>query len=195
MDREELKQKGITMRNANLVFIDLETTGLDIERHEIIEFGCVIAKQIEQKNSGPKLEFVEEIEIKIKPRHIETASPEGLKINGYNETDWKDAVALEDALSIISKKTEGSIMVAQNVAFDWAFLEKAFLETNIKSRMHYHKLDTISIAFSKLYDNSDIKKFSLRELTKYFGIENKKAHTALSDARATYELYCKLLNC
>jgi len=181
------------MKSHNLVFVDLETTGLLLERHEIIEFGCVVAKQITQDGKGPKLEKIEEFEIKIKPEHIETADPTGLKINGYNEKDWKDALSLKDAFDVVAEKTKGGIMVAHNVAFDWAFLEKAFEETGIENKMHYHKLDTIAIAFAKLYDNPDVKKFSLRELCAYFGIENKKAHTALSDARATYELYQYLI--
>ena len=53
--------------------------------------------------------------------------------------------------------------------------------------MHYRKLDTISIAYAKLYDDGDIEKFSLRALCEKLGGETKKAHSALSDARAAYE--------
>ena len=59
--------------------------------------------------------------------------------------------------------------------------------------MHYHKLDTISIAWAKFHKDTDVIHFSLRELCERFGIKNEKAHTALSDARATFELYKKLM--
>ncbi|MCR4330655.1 MAG: 3'-5' exonuclease, partial [Patescibacteria group bacterium] len=120
--------------------------------------------------------------------------PVGLEINGYREDDWKDAVTLPEAMRIVAEKTKEANIVAHNVAFDWMFLEKAFEETGVKNMMHYHKLDTIPIAFAKLYDVPEVQKFSLRSLCEYFGIENKKAHTALSDARATYELYRRLMN-
>jgi DNA polymerase-3 subunit alpha (Gram-positive type) len=78
------------------------------------------------------------------------------------------------------------------VIFDYGFVEAAFKKSGVRNLMHYHKLDTISIAFAKLYDVPEVEKFSLRFLCEYFKIENKNAHTALSDARATFEVYKKL---
>ena len=60
--------------------------------------------------------------------------------------------------------------------------------------MHYHKLDTISMAWAKLNKNPDMEHFSLRDLCKHFDIKNERPHSALSDARATYELYKKLMS-
>lgn len=173
------------MRKNKLAFIDIETTGLDVRVHEIIQIGCVV--------TTPELEVIEEFELKIKPKRIEDADPISLKINRYNKEDWIDGSSLEEALKILSKKAKDCIMVGQNVAFDSGFLEYAFSVTKIKNNMHYHKLDTISIAWAKFHKNKKITHFSLRELCVLFGIKNKHAHTALSDARATYELYKKLL--
>lgn len=181
------------MKQQNLAFIDLETTGLDLEHHEIIEIGCVLTQQIERKNKGPELEIREEFDIKISPGHIETADPKSLKINGYSKKEWGNAISIKEAVKIVSEKTKGAIMVGHNVSFDWAFLERAFLQNNIPNQMHYHKLDTVVIAFAKLYDTPKMDQFSLKNLCDYFNIENKKAHTALSDAKATYELYRQLL--
>ena len=173
------------MRKHNLAFIDIETTGLDLIKNEIIEIGIVL--------TTPELEVIEKFELKIKPEHIENANPTALKINHYNEADWLSAYTLEDAMKITSKKVKDCIMVGQNVAFDSGFLEYAFLKTKLKNSMHYHKLDTVSIAWARLHDKLDVTHFSLRELCKYFDIENKRAHSALSDAYATFELYKKLM--
>lgn len=180
------------MRERNLAFIDTETTGLSLDKHEIIEIGCVLVSQNGAPGTGFKKN--EEFEIKIKPENIAAADPVALKINGYNETDWADAVSLNSALEILSQKTENAIMVGHNVSFDYSFLEKAFEKTGIKNTMHYHKLDTISVAFAKLYDIKDIDRFSLKSLCEYFGVVNEKAHTALADARATFEIFVKLMN-
>jgi DNA polymerase III subunit epsilon len=173
------------MRTHNLAFIDIETTGLNLLRHEIIEIGCVL--------TTPDFKVLEEFELKIKPEHIENADPVSLKINHYNEKDWKGADALGKALKIFSKKVKGCIMVGHNVAFDVSFLESAFATLGMTNTLHYHKLDTISIAWAKLHRAPDLEHFSLRELCLRFGIQNDNAHTALADARATYELYKKLL--
>lgn len=174
------------MRKHNLAFIDLETTGLDPIKHEIIEIGCVLTDR--------NFKILEEFDLKIKPENIENADKTSLKINHFNEADWASAYSLKEALKIFSKKVQNCIMIGHNVTFDSSFLERAFIQAGIKNLMHYHKLDTISIAWAKLHQEADLDHFSLRELCLYFKIENKNAHSALSDARAAFELYKKLIN-
>jgi len=173
------------MRKHNLAFIDIELTGLDLTKHEIIEIGCVITK--------PNFEVIEEFELKIKPERIEDADPVSLKISHYDPAKWIGAYAPKEGLKIFSDKTQDCIMVAHNIAFDSGFLEYAFAKTGIKNSMHYHKLDTISLAWAKLHKEPDLEHFSLRELCMRFDIKNEHAHTALSDARATFQLYKKLM--
>ena len=174
------------MRKHHLAFIDIETTGLSVLAHEIISIGAVV--------TTPDFTVIEEFELKIHPEHIETADRAALKVNKYNTEDWEVAYTLKDALEIFAEKVKDCIMVGQNVSFDAAFLEYNFLKTGVKNTLHYHKLDTISIAWAHFHAHKGFEHFSLRDMCKHFGIENERAHTALSDARATFELYKKLLN-
>src|SRR5258706_6695179 len=103
------------MRKHNFAFIDIEATGLNLARHEIIEIGVVL--------TTPDLKVIEEFETKIEPEHIETADPIALKVNHYKEKDWKDAIGLKKAMLILAGKTKDCIMVGHNVAFDVGFLE------------------------------------------------------------------------
>jgi DNA polymerase III epsilon subunit family exonuclease len=173
------------MKKHNLAFIDIETTGLNVLKHEIIEIGCVL--------TTPDFDIIEEFELKIKPEHIEHADPVSMKINHYDKNDWVFAYTLAEAMKIFAEKVKGSIMVGQNVAFDSGFIEYAFSKLELENTLHYHKLDTISMAWAKLHRNPDLEHFSLREMCKRFGIENKNPHRALGDARATFELYKKLM--
>ena len=174
------------MKKHNFAFIDIETTGLNVLAHEILEIGCVL--------TTPDLTVLEEFDLKIKPKKIETADPVSLKVSHYNSEAWESGLSLEKALNILSKKTKDCIMVGHNVSFDAGFLEYAFAENEIKNLMHYHKLDTVSIAWAKLHNDPKLERFSLHEMCLRFGIKNEHEHTALSDARATYELYKKLLS-
>ena len=174
------------MRKHDLAFIDMEMTGLNVIEHEIIEIGCVITDY--------KLKVKEEFELKILPEHIENANKTALKINHYIEKDWEEAYELKTALKIFSKKVKDCIMVGQNVAFDSGFLEYNLAKNKLPNTMHYHKLDTISIAWAKLHKDKDVLHFSLREMCQRFDIKNEHPHSALSDACATYELYKKLMS-
>ena len=179
--------------SQKFAFIDVETTGLDIEQHELLEVGCVVAR-----NGGASgemsLEVVEEFESKIKPEHIERSDPEALRVNRYNETEWLFASEPKPALEQLVRVSKDAIMVAHNLSFDFAFLDRAFLRYEVESKLHRHKIDTLSIAHAKLFSKGEADKLSLSYLCKRFGITNERAHTALADARATMEVYEKLMN-
>lgn len=172
-----------------LAFIDVETTGFDPEVAEIIELAVVIAKM-----KDGELVVTDQLDLKIHPEHIEQADAQALRINGYNEADWLFAVDLKEAMKSFADKTEGAIFVAHNLTFDYSFINAAFKKTGVENKMHFQKLDTISIAFAVLHGNEDeMNKLSLKALAEYYGIENKKAHTAFADTYATYEVFKKML--
>jgi DNA polymerase III epsilon subunit-like protein len=181
------------MRKHNLAFFDLETTGFDPERHEIIEIGCLVARQVPTAGRGPKLEVVSELDLKVKPQNIATAEPEALRINRYSEADWLFAVDLPQALEAFNAKTAEAVLVAQNISFDWGFLERAYKRCGIKPTFRYHRLDLMSMVFGKTYHEGSPEYFSLDNLAQHFGVKNERAHQALADVRATFEIYKKLL--
>ena len=181
------------MKIHNLAFIDTETTGTDPDTHEIIELAVIIARQIPREGKGPKLEIIEECEWKIKPEHLDIAEEEALRVNGYNEVDWMFATDLKSAMEQFAKKTQSCTFVSHNLTFDHAFVQRAFDKTGVDSLMHYAKLDTISIAFARLYDAPAADKFSLRALCELLKVENSKAHTALADTRALVDCYRKMM--
>lgn len=190
---ETVSRVGGAMKGTDLVFVDTETTGLDPKVHELIDIGFVRVKQTWHDTENPEFTVVEEWSQKIRPLHIEVADPVSLKINGYTVTGWNDAVTLEVAMKEFAQKVAGGIMVAHNVSFDAGFLDMAFSKCGIPNPMHYHRLDTVSMAYAKLHNTPDVTRFSLGELCKYFSIENHSAHSALSDAKACFLLFKELM--
>jgi DNA polymerase III epsilon subunit-like protein len=181
------------MKEKLLAFIDTELSGRNFDLHEILSIGLVLVRE---KREAGKSEFEElgEWEWKIKPIHIHTAEPESLKINHFDPSLWLDAKPLCEVLVEFLEKVTGAMLVGQNTAFDLGFIEHALHAEELSRTYHYHSLDTVSLAMAILRDEPKLQTFSLHELTKYFGITHENTHTALSDAKATYEVYKKLMN-
>lgn len=181
------------MKTEILAFVDVETTGLDSDKHEIIQLACVLAKQTPRTGKGPEVTILEEFELKIAPTRLQDAEPDALRVNGFNEMEWMFAVDLKNAMEHFAKKAKGAIMVAHNLCFDFAFIDKAFKTTGVENTLHFQKIDTLSLAFAQHYNKAEVDKYSLRYLCELYGVKNERAHTALADTKALYEVYKKMM--
>lgn len=170
-----------------LAFTDIETTGLDPEQHEIIEIATLIYNPVTDK-------VEREWEKAIAPKHIETASPVALKINGYINNPDKYNGSLKSALIKFNSLAKDCMIIGQNIKFDTTFLRKYMAEFNIKPSFSRHtELDLMAIAWPAVLD-SDIEGLSLAHLCDHFGVTNVGAHTALVDCRRTFGVYKCLMN-
>ena len=84
------------MKNKKLAFLDIETTGFDVEKQEIIEIGVVIMNQ----KDGVLGEVVEEFELKIQPTKIENALKETLLLANIT-TNQIDKVFLTGGSTLV----------------------------------------------------------------------------------------------
>lgn len=165
-----------------LCFIDLETTGLDTKQHEIIELGAI-------RVNPSTWEVIQELETKVRPEHIETASQKALDMNGYSVEAWAEASYPRWALSELIPLLQSSIPAGHNPRFDMGFLEAAWKKYGQKPpKIDYHLLDTVSLAMP-LYLKGKVKSLKLGEVYHYlFGKDYPDPHRALSDCRASMEV-------
>ena len=167
-------------RFDNFTAIDLETTGLYSDKDEIIELGA--AKYVDG-------EMVETFSQLVKPST--SISSEITGITGIDNKMVKNAPALCDVFENFRRFLDDAPwIVGQNVDFDLGFLkhhlshiefadlEKKTLDTAVLSRVLFPR----------------IQRYSLSRLVAYFGVDRGTAHRALSDCRATGDIFLRLLD-
>ena len=161
-------------RAMKFVIIDTETTGLDPDKHEVIEFGAVVL--IDHK-------VVEKLEIKIQPRAIYTADPEAMRVNGYNEYKWRFALSQQDAARMIwtfIERHRDGVTVGHNLNFDRKFLEAFGRSNGIDIRLTSPYLDTRDLCRAVLAQYG-LSSMRLDAVCEFLGWRRRDAHTALSD--------------
>jgi len=165
----------------NIIILDLETTGLDPFKHEILEIGAV------------NVATGETFECKVHPLRIKEADPKALEINGYNKAEWEEAFLLPNALKLLNEFVGISqpYFMAYNASFDLSFLEKAYQDCALPWPFHYHKLDLLTMAWDILEKGLSL---SLKNVASVLGIPPEPAvHRALAGALCAYQVYKKLI--
>ena len=167
------------------VFIDTETTGLDVtpDHHEVIEF-CFI---IEDETGF----VIDRGTYKVLPTRLDLAHPRALEINGYNPKDWKNALTKEEAAQIVAEKLcqKGLMPVGHNVQFDIRGLNALLKEGGLEKRYLTHRaMDTQILAIEHLMPTG-LKSVSMDNCRRYLGWSLDKAHTAEKDTEDCRKLF------
>lgn len=165
----------MNLRDRPLAFIDVETTGLTPERHEVIEVAVVLQRRDKT---------VEEWCTRVRPTRPEVAEPKALEVNGYaaHPERWADAPVFSQVAAELAQRLEGAILVGHNISFDCAFLREEFLRCGSDFRVPHRKLDTYTLAYEHLACKG-LDSLSLHAVCAFLGISNEGSHTALVDAR------------
>src|SRR5438445_8383214 len=95
----------INMRSRPLIFLDLETTGLTVQKHEIVEVGAI------KVSSERPFKILGQLSLKAKPKNLKLADKDALKIIGYSDKDWTEAIDLSQALLLLDKFSDSGVLV------------------------------------------------------------------------------------
>ena len=161
------------------VALDLETTGLDFEKDEIIEVALV-----RFENGEPK----ENLDFLVKPSAAELR-PFIETLTGISETDLAEAPDFATVAGQICSFIGELPIVAHNAVFDSKFLKQTFAKVGISYDTHvfWDSLTLSRIAFQ------DVPNHRLDTLVQELEIERNRAHRALPDADACGRLFVKAL--
>lgn len=180
------------LRNRNFILIDTETTGFDEKKHQILELGILVIKD---------LKVIDEFEVKIKHKEY-TISAKAMEANKINIIEHeKEALfekeAAEKILEFLNKhkaeNDEGYIVIGQNVQFDIKFLEEMFLRAykikEYRQAISYRSLDIMQLAMIKNIEGKiSLEKQDLDSILKELNIEiPENRHRALTDCYLEFE--------
>jgi DNA polymerase III epsilon subunit-like protein len=175
--------------NQDHIFFDVETSSLDPKSGEIIDIAA-----IRTDRTGTVLASCSD---RIQPR--KPVDESCAKVNGYKPEDWASACTFKVAMNTLRKVVlaqhfqEKFVVVAHFADFDRMFLtaccEREQEPVPFEGRAW---LDTAQISWPLIAGNM-IPSRSLEALTKYYGIENSAAHTAIGDARAVMGVYWEMI--
>jgi len=153
------------------VVLDLETSGIDPKRDEIIEVAM-----IRYENGKEVARYDDLIKIDFKLKEIITI------ITGITDKDLEESGQdQEDVFTEIEKVIKGAYIVAHNTNFDVGFLRAKGIDLDILGA-----IDTIPLAQILM---PEAPSYSLESLTDDLKITHKNKHRAMGDVEATLDLF------
>lgn len=156
------------------VALDLELTGLDRQRDEIIEIALVRFRGSEVLDTFSSLVHTKR-----------PVSPRIEQLIGLTSKDVADAPRLEQLRGEILRFISNYPLVAHSIENDLFFLQKQGLN------LQNVALDTFELASILI---PEANTYSLTSLAEMMGIPLSDAHRALPDALATHELFVQMVS-
>ena len=178
------KRKIAQRRNEKLnaqadeyVFIDIETTGLDMAKDRIIEIAALTASKEKIISSWSRLVKSNE----PIPKNI-------VELTGITDEMLQSGANIYDALSELTKIIQGKTVICYNKKFDIRFLQNEFIKNEIASPFG-KVLDLLAAARRKI---DDVQNYKLGTVAEYLGVGSKNYHRALADCETLYKVFLKL---
>ena len=172
--------KKISQFDYLLVF-DIETTGLNYQEDDIIEFGAVLI-------DTAKHPFTVKKTIQHFVNTHRPVSNEILTLTNITLEEIKSGISQRELAEILCEYANMNILwVAYNTQFDISFIDT--LINKCRSKLHFkpHILDLMAV-----YKDRVDYPHKLDSAMTHFGIVSEGHHRAIYDAKVTFELLLKL---
>ena len=165
-------------RNLPWVVFDFETTGLDSKIDQIIEIG---AQKVVKGQVVDQMESLIHCEIPLSERIQQ--------ITGITPAMLADQPRLNSVLPQFLEFIQGSVLVAHNAAFDYAFLVEACRLNDIELA-GWPTLCTLKLARELL---PDLERKNLDTLAEHYGLTFAARHRSIGDVGVTVSVLQELL--
>ena len=172
----------VPWREAEFCVLDLETTGLDLNRDQIVSYGAAIVTRA--RIPCGRVAYGE-----VRPER--PSSVDALRVHGLRSADLSGAPPLEEALEHIVDLLAGRVLVAHA-----AWVEQAFLDRALRAggrRLGRAVLDTAALVRAcKLAGAGAGREPALEAVARDLGLPVHTPHHALGDAFTTAEVFLVL---
>lgn len=189
----------------NVLFLDVETTGLDPENHRLLQVAMRFDVMAPQKDNSASTYFDMQISQGIGDALIDLGA---LKVNKQSlksvtdmttkKTEYETVVKITDFILDLYKTYGEFVVCGHNVQFDISFLAELlgrYRITGLKNIFGYRVLDTAAIAtFLKLCGILQVEKASLEDIAKSLGIETNGMHDAKFDVDLTAKVLYAMMD-
>lgn len=198
----------------DLLLVDLETTGLDAQKHEIIQIAAILLDKKTLKEKEIFSSFV-------CPLRWKNRDPESMKVNGIKWEQLKNAPDLKTVLRALESIIETSRLAlrtrSKNIVraksrtihnivlsyyggpLDMDFMREAYRKTGLKWQFDYHYFNLWAFFYAFLASKNKLKNskkftgFSLDDFMKEFKIKSNSRHDALEDCRIEAEVLRRIM--
>lgn len=168
-------------RQNDLVFLDIETTGLNINEDLIIEIG---AKRISDSESKE--------EVFQRLIRIDRQIPDVVRnLTKITDEMLSNGAELETVLRDFQKFIQNTVLVGYNISFDIKFLNKAFEKFSLGTIRNKTK----DLMYEAKRRNVYQQNYKFETTLKTYGIDQQVIHRALQDANLLQLLYYKMFSC
>lgn len=170
-------------RGAEYVAVDLETTGLSPQRDAPLSLGWVLVRA-----GAVELSTARHAVLRAERPVAQSAAVHGLTDDRL--ANGEDAAAV---LSALLEVLSGRVLVAHHAAIELRFLDRLCRE-HFGGPLLVRVVDTMTLAARRAERHGAVDENALRlqTLRERYGLPRYTAHSALSDALATAELFLAL---
>ncbi|MEX2626551.1 MAG: 3'-5' exonuclease [Ilumatobacteraceae bacterium] len=173
--------------------VDLETSGLSIDRHRILQVGLVVVEIDPTAPSGPTshdpARIVDRWATMVRLRWPWQRLG-ARHLHGIRRRDLRGAPRLAETLAELARRLDGSIFTAHNAAFDGGFLRHAASREGVALDLGPH---LCTLRLSRRLDPDRRDSHRLGDLCERYEVTLDRPHDALDDALATAALLPHLL--
>ena len=182
--------------NKDILLIDTEFTGFDIDKHEILQIAAVL---LDKKTLKEKKHF--NSFVKPDPKRWKQREPAAMAVNRITMEQLKNAPSLKEVIKKFDKTFGHNVIQAFYVGYnDKRFLMESYRRAGVKWNFDYHYFELWGLFYpylaikNRLKSVKDFAGFGIESMLKMFKMEQPTAlHDALVDCRVEADILRKVI--